>query len=461
MKNIGRRFLIGLGALALSAPRALADTNFTSFGFAATGGNTNRTDPARWADWINVKDYGAKGDSTTDDTAAIQAAFAAVLLQPGGASLNGAQGKVYFPAGTYKVTSAISVLTGTGPCTVEICGDGPGSCVEGNFAGYIFDNLTPATGNAAGGPFHIHDLAILNSNTTANSGAVRVGFVLGLAIECCSLKGFNVVNIAGTPSFGANSTGAFSTQVRSCAFNCSAPSSTAGSFAISGQNGVLIVDCDIAGFDNGIRIWSTGFAIIGGRFEVNQVGIMIGMEADGTVTAAQGGLITGMSFESNNTAIYLRDAFQVTMTGFSISAGGNGPGGAAGCAYGIRGDGATRCVTIGLSIGGMFNVAAILAPNDPATSFISTNAAVTASSGGYTAGVAWSQGTTAQCQYLGCNIGQVAIAFANAPASPVLGQTQWFSDSNTATFGATIAAGGANKVLGVFGGTNWTVMAKA
>jgi len=50
----------------------------------------------------NVKAYGAKGDGTTDDTAAIQAALDGSILAAGGAT-------VYFPPGTYKVTSTLNV----------------------------------------------------------------------------------------------------------------------------------------------------------------------------------------------------------------------------------------------------------------------------------------------------------------------------------------------------------------
>ncbi len=53
-----------------------------------------------------------------------------------------------------------------------------------------------------------------------------------------------------------------------------------------------------------------------------------------------------------------------------------------------------------------------------------------------------------------------AVAFTNAIGSPVEGTIQAFTDSSSATWGATITGGGANHVLGYFNGTNWTVMAK-
>ena len=51
-------------------------------------------------------------------------------------------------------------------------------------------------------------------------------------------------------------------------------------------------------------------------------------------------------------------------------------------------------------------------------------------------------------------------AFAARPSAPGTGALYIFTDSNTATWGATIAAGGANTVLGFYNGANWTVVAK-
>jgi len=48
--------------------------------------------------------------------------------------------------------------------------------------------------------------------------------------------------------------------------------------------------------------------------------------------------------------------------------------------------------------------------------------------------------------------------YANRPGSPATGTIYNVTDSNTAIWGATIAGGGANNVLGRYNGTNWTVM---
>lgn len=66
-------------------------------------------------DWVSVKDHGAIGDGTTDDTAAVQAAIN---------SLPAAGGVVYAPTGTYKLTSALTARS-----KLTIMGDGDSATV--------------------------------------------------------------------------------------------------------------------------------------------------------------------------------------------------------------------------------------------------------------------------------------------------------------------------------------------
>jgi polygalacturonase len=72
-------------------------------------GAINRSIYQKLSDIISVKDFGAVGDGSTDDTAAIQAAVTAAT----GIAL-------YFPSSTYATTTAITL-----PSNITIFGDGP------------------------------------------------------------------------------------------------------------------------------------------------------------------------------------------------------------------------------------------------------------------------------------------------------------------------------------------------
>lgn len=68
----------------------------------ATGSTTARTLANRFGEVANVKDYGATGDGTTNDTTAISAAITAA----------GTGGAVYFPEGVYIFNSVLTQLSG-------------------------------------------------------------------------------------------------------------------------------------------------------------------------------------------------------------------------------------------------------------------------------------------------------------------------------------------------------------
>ncbi len=113
--------------------------------------------------WLNVKDaaYGALGDGTTDDTAAINAAIAAVN--------SAGSGVIFFPPGTYKTTAALTSLT----CEARLLGSG---CADNRGANAITTiSCTSATANlltftASGGKIeHIHFENTAVSTPTAGS----------------------------------------------------------------------------------------------------------------------------------------------------------------------------------------------------------------------------------------------------------------------------------------------------
>lgn len=109
-----------------NGPFPLAGQNASGAIVTATGGTTAISEANRYAFVVNVKDYGAKGDGSTDDTAAINAAVTAAqnqLVTSNYYSQVGIPG-VYLPPGNY-ITSGINIsqpirLYGDGPSAVTI-----------------------------------------------------------------------------------------------------------------------------------------------------------------------------------------------------------------------------------------------------------------------------------------------------------------------------------------------------
>jgi hypothetical protein len=77
----------------------------------ATNATASRSLADRFADTVNVKDFGAVGNGVSDDTAAIQAAID---------YFSSGSGKIKLPAGTYKVTSQLTIAKDR----IHIEGDG-------------------------------------------------------------------------------------------------------------------------------------------------------------------------------------------------------------------------------------------------------------------------------------------------------------------------------------------------
>lgn len=107
----------------------------------------------------NVTEYGALGDGVTDETTAINRAIAA---------LNGVGGgTLYFPKGTYKVSSALTAITVP---TVISGASSTGSILEPSVTG--LDVLTLSTGNIA-----VRDLQIRWLGAVPSAGAgIRLNF---------------------------------------------------------------------------------------------------------------------------------------------------------------------------------------------------------------------------------------------------------------------------------------------
>lgn len=137
--EVGRRkFLVGLGmaGAAMAAGELLRrnalqavhaeESQLTGSVYGQSPSRPGHPNhPLRGTDWINVRDFGAKGDGSADDTSAIQAA------------MNAANGSnVVFPAGTYRVTSTLMVPL------IRLVGEGSGRTTV------VFDNMPGMDGFA-------------------------------------------------------------------------------------------------------------------------------------------------------------------------------------------------------------------------------------------------------------------------------------------------------------------------
>jgi len=97
----------------------------------ATGSSASRSLKDRFADTVNVKDFGAVGDGVTDDTSAIQAAINAC----------GLFGFVNFPKAVYKISSSLN-LTAISSTVSGVTLSGNGSSIISSLALFSFINIT-------------------------------------------------------------------------------------------------------------------------------------------------------------------------------------------------------------------------------------------------------------------------------------------------------------------------------
>lgn len=164
--------------------------------------SANRTMAEKFGDVVSVKDYGATGDGVTDDTTAIQAAIAS------------GHKTIYFPIGTYLLSSAISL-----PSTTNLCGENKNVSIikcatnvhaytyitcEGNntIANLAIGNTTTVAGTGIdiSGGTYVFTGHVLLSNVGVNGFAigVNVNSAFDISLENCSITG-NTIGLNATP----------------------------------------------------------------------------------------------------------------------------------------------------------------------------------------------------------------------------------------------------------------------
>jgi polygalacturonase len=228
--------------------------------------------------WFNVKNYGALGDGSTDDTTAINAAIAA-------ANAAGITAIIYFPTGSYVITTTLTTIT----CNVY--GDGPHST-------FILPPVTlnTLTFSTAGTPVTIQGIYIKYS-APANSS------VRAITIDCTGTYAVGSI-IRDVSIYNAYYGVLFSNQAWGCLDNLQIIAT--GSIALQIQTplsidsgGHSIVNCQFWGVNTttttGIY-WSSagGIKIVNSKFGNLNYGIQIVLDS-GAVTSQI--LVNNCSFD--------------------------------------------------------------------------------------------------------------------------------------------------------------------
>ena len=231
-----------------------ADTN------GLISGAVGRTVHQKLQDLVSVRDFGATGDGTTDDTTAIQAAIYY-------AQTNG--GCVYLPAGIYIISSSLNVQINSGGLPLlrpSICGDGAGATTilqTANASGIV---VTGYTSN----PADYMDL----EDFTLQSNAVG-GYGNGISFSDSAFVNIDNVEVLGWENgvYGIDALSMTFTRLVS-RFNINGfrfESSGSGTGYTSEPNAITMLGCTIGNNTNygGWVVGAGTFTFVGGSIESN------------------------------------------------------------------------------------------------------------------------------------------------------------------------------------------------
>jgi hypothetical protein len=209
-------------------------------------------------------------------------------------------------------------------CYVIIEGEGTGSYVRGNFAGFIFDRCCHN-----GQPQHIviQNLKITNAYASAG-GCIRLLGVDGSEVANCDLQGCVGVQIGGNfdgivlpdgtgeASPYATAGTSFTSTVRNCTMiGPIADASQAGSCGVIMGMHTECYQNSITVFQHGIRAYGVGSCIHGNRLEKNDAAIFLGQDGTGGTATAKGYHVFGNATEGNRDAFYINDCTHSVFSG--------------------------------------------------------------------------------------------------------------------------------------------------
>lgn len=230
--------------------------------------------------WTSVRSHGAAGNGTTNDTSAIQAAITAA----------GVGGTVYFPAGTYLISSSLMILQGQ-----TWAGDGWQSVIKQANSSNLSTLVTTSTTAFPTSDVLIRDLMI-DGNRTNNAGATCYGLYL-YALQYSMIHRVRVQNVNGDAyridgsSGGLFSDSSSTVHLEDCwAYSCANNGLVTTSFA---------ADIHVLGGDYGF-CGASAMTLQGGSGSVRSAVLWGVTGGPGLTIGAQAIQVTGCNIEGNS-----------------------------------------------------------------------------------------------------------------------------------------------------------------
>jgi hypothetical protein len=354
----------------------------------------------------NVKGYGAVGDGVVDDSAAIQAAVDDAASPYSSAN----RGIVFFPPGTYNVGSTAITYTGNAVKYIEFIG-APGAHISGAVASDAL--LKRVVDSPYNGIVNIRNLRFTNSHTTGK--AITIHSAIGAVVSGCHISAF----------IGVETYNSQAVTIEHCNIVRDGGTTLAGSIGIMAGNATSVLNCDVVSYQHGIRHYNAGLTVIGGRYEVNTVGIVVGQNSAGSTENSSSVLIAGCSMEQNNTAIYIVAASRACLSGV-----GSGAGTSQFMDYGLYINGGDNIAVVGCGFSATetFSGSGIRVVTGTNISFMSTSAQ------------SWDVSAIESVQYINCS--NTLPTYANLPTAAVPGTIIAITDGNGVSIGSEVSSGG-------------------
>lgn len=227
--------------------------------------------------FVYPEDYGAVGDGSTNDAAAITAAVATGL-------------PVYFSKKNYRVNSTINI-----PSNTQILGSGRGSIISTTSNISIF-TLTGDNSDISHITFLGNDAGAVQDGINAVGNAGLTLFRISNRITNCVFQDLNRAGIYVQDMIGSPST---NHQGAIYAVNCVAVSCNNGYYMASRGEYNTFANCVAYTCVNGAQIIGGNNNFVGGQFTDNQTGIRFG-----TGTNDGHGVISGCKINHNTTNVF-------------------------------------------------------------------------------------------------------------------------------------------------------------